>query len=138
MVRKFIIEQTRIAHASGGYVLTGWRDTPIATSGVVDDRGALKFDPAEWRQFNADRVLVIDRERRRRWVCGGDRPVYRDSCSWWDDEPIEVHLVLSNGGAGVQAGVLEWTLCDSSGMFGLPVVAVASVCRLAKLQRWLS
>lgn len=63
----------------------------------------------------ADRVLVIDRERRRRWVCGGDRPVYRDSCSWWDDEPIEVHLVLSNGGAGVQAGVLEWTLCDSSG-----------------------
>lgn len=115
VVRKFVIEQTRIAHASGGYVLTGWRDTPIATSGVVDDCGALKFDPAEWRHFNADQVLVMDRERRRRWVHGGDRPVYRDPCSWWDDEPIEVHLALSNGGAGVRAGVLEWALCDSSG-----------------------
>lgn len=115
VVRKFIFEQTRKQRATGGYVLTGWRDTPIATSGVVDDLGELKFDPVEWQQFNADRVLVMDRERRRRWMHGGDRPVYRDLCCWWSDEPIEVHIALSNGGAAVWGAALRWRLVDAHG-----------------------
>jgi hypothetical protein len=95
-VRKFIIETVRARHAAGGYVVTGWTDTPITTSGVVDDRRGLKFNPDEWRLFNADRVLLIDRERRRQWI-GGDRPARRDPFSWWQGERAEIHVLLSNG-----------------------------------------
>jgi hypothetical protein len=116
VMRKFVFEQMRKQRATGGYVVTGWRDTPIATSGVVDDRGELKFDPGEWRLFNADRVLVMDRERRRKWRHGGDRPVYRDPCTWWSDEPIEVHVALSNGGATVTGATLMWQLCYQNGV----------------------
>ena len=138
-VRKFIIEHVRRRYASGGYVVTGWRDTPITTSGVVDDRGEVKFDPGEWRRFNADRVLVMDRERRRRWVHGGDRPVYRDPCCWWDDEPIEVHLILSNGAAPVHGAELRWRLSsDDVELVGglLPVrrVGVGEVCELGMIR----
>ncbi|MBM4424251.1 MAG: tetratricopeptide repeat protein [Chloroflexi bacterium] len=96
-VRKFIVEQTRANSAAGGYVITGWSDTPITTSGVVDDRGELKFSPDEWRQFNGDRVLIIDRERRRRWI-GGDRPANQAPFVWWQGETAEIHVALSNGG----------------------------------------
>ena len=65
-VRKFILEQARLHDATGGYVISGWSDTPITTSGIVDDQGELKFDPAEWQRFNADAVLLLERERRRR------------------------------------------------------------------------
>jgi len=116
VLRKFIFEQTRKQRATGGYVVTGWRDTPIATSGVVDDRGELKFDPGEWRAFNADRVLVMDRERRRKWTHGGDRPVYRDPYTWWSDEPVEIHIALSNGGAAVTDATLTWQLRYQDGV----------------------
>jgi hypothetical protein len=137
VMRKFIIENTRLARATGGYVITGWRDTPIATSGVVDDFGRPKFAPEEWRKFNADRVLVIDRERRRVWVNGGDRPVRRDPRSWWADEPIEIHFALSNGGSRISGAVLRWRLLRStggvvdSGETGPLWVAAGSVSELA-------
>lgn len=113
-IRKFIIEQVRSRNATGGYVVTGWMDTPITTSGIVDDRRQLKFAPDEWRLFNADRVLLIDRERRRRWQ-GGDRPARRDPFSWWQGERAEIHVLVSNGGEAVGPGQLEWSLADSTG-----------------------
>jgi hypothetical protein len=125
-MRKFIVEQVRSEHATGGYVITGWTDTPITTSGVVDDFGALKFSPSEWRTFNANRVLLMDRERRRQWI-GGDRPAYRDPFVWWQGEAAEIHLVLSNGGDRVE-GELKWRLSDSTGAAltaGLRAVEVA-------------
>jgi hypothetical protein len=109
-IRKCIVEKTRKRFATGGYVLTGWKDTPITTSGVVDDRGELKFDPNEWSMFNADRVLILDRARRRRWTFGGDRPARRDGTTWWSDEPLALHLVLSNGGDAIRACHLRWAL----------------------------
>lgn len=113
-IRKFILEHVRSRHATGGYVLTGWTDTPITTSGVVDDHGDLKFDPAEWRLFNADRVLTIDRERRRRWV-GGDRPARKEPFVWWQGERAEIHMLLSNGAQPVERGRLQWRVADASG-----------------------
>lgn len=113
-VRKFILEHVRSRHATGGYVLTGWRDTPITTSGVVDDQRQLKFSPADWRPFNADRVLLIDRERRRRWI-GGDRPARRDPFSWWQGERAEVHVLFSNGSDATPPGPLDWSLSHLAG-----------------------
>jgi hypothetical protein len=113
-IRKFILERVRSRSATGGYVVTGWADTPITSSGMVDDNGELKFSPEEWRPFNADRVLTIDRERRRRWV-GGDRPAHKDPFTWWPGEHAEIHVLLSNGGETLKDGRVEWELTDASG-----------------------
>ena len=107
-VRKFVLEQTRRNFASGGYVVTGWKDTPISTSGMIDDAGAVKCNAALWQQFNAGRVLLLDRERRRQWTHGGDRPVQHDPFTWFDDEPMELHLALANGAAAIDDAQLEW------------------------------
>lgn len=114
-VRKFVVERTRAASPAGGYVVTGWMDTPIATSGVVDDRGVLKFDPAEWQRFNADRVLLLDRPPRRRWLHGGDRPLQRDPFVFRSGEPLDLRLSLANGGAAVRAATLVWRAVDDAG-----------------------
>ncbi len=113
-IRKFIVEQVRATHATGGYVITGWADTPITTSGVVDDRRELKFLPDEWRQFNTPCVLTMDRERRRRWI-GGDRPAHKDPFTWRAGENAEIHLILSNGLGDVEHGRLQWRLTDVDG-----------------------
>src|SRR5690606_32405902 len=75
---KTILERSRARSAVGGYVLTGLRDSPISTSGVFDDLGRAKVDPAAFRQFNADNVLLLEGGRTRDWVHGGDRPSPRD------------------------------------------------------------
>ena len=109
-VRKFIFEHTRRRSATGGYVITGWQDTPIATSGIVDDLGALKFDPRDFNQFNADRVLVLDRERRRKWQRGGDRPATVDPYVFAQGEAAELHLSLSNGAGAIDNAALDWRI----------------------------
>jgi hypothetical protein len=101
LTRKTVLETTRRNFAGGGYVLTGLRDTPITSSGVVDDSGALKFDAGVWRQFNAARVLTIDRAPRRAWTHGGDRPAPRDPSVFWSDEAVDVSILLSNGAEAV-------------------------------------
>lgn len=110
-IRKYIVEQVRARHATGGYVITGWMDTPITTSGVVDDQRQLKFNPDDWQSFNNDRVLLIDRERRRRWI-GGDRPARRDPFSWWQDERAEIQVLCSNGSRATAPSQLNWSLVN--------------------------
>ncbi len=113
-IRKFILEQTRAHSATGGYVISGWSDTPITTSGIVDDLGRLKFDPAAWQAFNADGVLLIDRERRRRWI-GGDRPAFRDPFTWRMGDRLELHVLFSNGVGALAGGRLGWKLVSPGG-----------------------
>ena len=113
-VRKFILEQVRATSAVGGYVVTGWLDTPITTSGIVDDHRGLKFRGEEWRRFNGDRILIMDRERRRHWI-GGDRPLIKDPFVWWGGEAAEIHLAVSNGGPAVENARLHWRLAPFSG-----------------------
>ena len=113
-IRKYIFEQVRSRAATGGYVITGWMDTPISTSGVVDDRHDLKYQPEEWQPFNNDCVLLIDRERRRQWRHGGDRPVHTDPFTWWQGDHAEIHIALSNGLGEIRAGTLHWEMLGMS------------------------
>jgi hypothetical protein len=113
-VRKFILEHARLHSGTGGYVVSGWVDTPITTSGIVDDTGQLKFDPDVWWAFNSDAVLLIDRERRRLWV-GGDRPAYRDPFAWRAEERGEFHVLVSNGGGDIERGELDFEFASGSG-----------------------
>jgi hypothetical protein len=138
-VRKYILEQARLHDATGGYVISGWADTPITTSGIVDDKGELKFEPAEWRQFNDDAVLLLDRERRRTWERGGDRPAFRDPFSWRQGERPELHIILSNGFANTFGGQLTWSLTGQDaavldqGTVSVPAVIGGEVGELATI-----
>lgn len=66
MVRKTTLEMVRRRANVQGYVIIGLRDTPIATSGIFDDLGQAKWTADEFLPFNAQAILCLDGERRRR------------------------------------------------------------------------
>jgi hypothetical protein len=116
-------------------VVTSWKDTPIATSSMIDDVGGIKVDTAQWPMFNADRVLLLDRERRRTWTHGGDRPVQRDPFTFFDDEPLELHLSLANGADAIHGSLLEWRASSGGEVLAQQSLRVSidagAVCEIA-------
>ncbi|HLV37591.1 MAG TPA: hypothetical protein VKY59_20905 [Spirillospora sp.] len=110
VVRKATLEMVRSRRGMGGYVITGLRDTPISTSGVFDDLGRSKFDPAAFRMFNADAVLALEQGRARVWK-NGDRPAYKDRFCHRAGEPVSLRLVLAHTDANWPGGELRWRLC---------------------------
>jgi hypothetical protein len=67
---KLVLETMRRLPGTSGYVVTGLKDTPISTAGILDERGELKIAPDEYAAFNADTVLLVDWHRRRGWIAG--------------------------------------------------------------------
>ncbi len=112
--RKCMIESTRLYREIGGYVITSITDTPIATSGMWDDLGELKWQPEEFRQFNTDSVLLLQFHRRREWVNGGDRPAYVDRWNFWSGEKLVAHVAVSHYGRHDCRGRLRWELRDEA------------------------
>jgi len=106
--RKFTIELTRAYREVSGYVVTGEADTPITTAGMWDNRDRLKFDPAEFRAFNADLVVLIGWDRQRRWSAGGDRVAYRDTFSYTSGADVRAHLIVSHYGAARAEADVAW------------------------------
>lgn len=125
--RKSIIEQTRLHPAASGYVVTNIQDTPITTSGMLDDFGRLKFDAAAFRQFNAETVIVAERDRRRIWRRGGDRPQHLDPRVFASGEKLRQNLLVAHGGLPIRGARLRWELVGSpaglatGGSAGIPV-----------------
>ena len=115
VVRKRILEQTRLRGEIGGYVLTGLRDTPMSTSGVFDDAGRMKFDAAEFRQFNSNTVLLLEQGRARRWTNGGDRPYPADLHNHRSGAWASFRIVLAHAQAAYAAGELTWRLSSEEG-----------------------
>jgi hypothetical protein len=80
---KFIRKQFNfdafICEDIAGYVLTGWVDTPISSSGVFDNWGALKGEAMPLCNFNAFPVPL----RRPPWVNGGNRAGWQDCQNLW-------------------------------------------------------
>lgn len=113
--RKVTIETTRLYREVSGYVVTSISDTPIATSGMWDDLGNLKWKPEEFRRFNADSVLLLQFHRRREWVHGGDRPAYVDRWNFRSGEALVAHIALSHYGHHDCKGRLRWWLRDEVG-----------------------
>ncbi len=112
-VRKAIIEKVRRCAGAGGYVITSFRDTPIATSAPFDDLGRAKCDLSH--PFNADTVLVLDQGRARTWKHGGDRPRRRDLFNHVAGAPIDLRLILAHTGPPLDSGVVRWQVTDASG-----------------------
>jgi hypothetical protein len=117
-IRKHVQEAVRSHSEISGYVLTGWRDTPISSSGLVDDwyQPRLTFEANTWN--NDDQIFLMP-SRRPPWIKGGNRPgwidtynyflgpvhlrigahcsqVPRGSCRWWIHEPSK-HKVIEKG-----------------------------------------
>ncbi|MFZ4508817.1 MAG: hypothetical protein ACOYON_14075 [Fimbriimonas sp.] len=77
-VRKTNTEAIRARQDFGGYVLTGWRDTPISTAGFFDDWHEARFTPEELAPWNGPDCLFIIPHRSPPWVNGGNRPGWLD------------------------------------------------------------
>lgn len=108
--RKSIVEETRVHPFVSGYVITNIQDSPITTSGMLDDFGAIKFDPEVFREFNAPTVISVVRDRRRVWRGGGDRPQHQDPRVFSNHEIFRVHLIVSHGTKQITDARLTWEL----------------------------
>jgi len=113
VVRKTILEKVRARAGMGGYVVTGLRDTPLATSSLFDDLGRAKYPADSFRQFNADAVLLLEQGRTRNWKHGGDRPAPTDRFNHPANTLLDFRIVLANAGEALSEGELRWRLLDS-------------------------
>lgn len=77
-MRKTVQEVVRARDAISGYVITGWRDTPISSSGFFDDWGDSRFSPEDCLPWNGESALFLIPTRRPPWVEGGNRPGWLD------------------------------------------------------------
>lgn len=110
VVRKAILEKVRSRAGMGGYVVTGIRNTPLATSAMFDDLERFKYAPEAFREFNGDTVLVLEQGRRRIWKHGGDRPAPVDRFNYAEGALVSFRLVLSHSGVDLPGGELRWRL----------------------------
>jgi hypothetical protein len=108
LVRKHILEKVRARRDIGGYVVTGLRDTPISSSGVLDDRGLMKYPPNAFKAFNADAVLLLEQGRARVWRYGGDRPAPSDLYNHEAGAHVSFRALLANASHELSGGEHFW------------------------------
>jgi hypothetical protein len=119
VVRKTILEKVRAKASMGGYIVTGLRDTPLATSSMFDDLGRAKYDARAFREFNGDAVLALEQGRARVWRHGGDRPAAIDRFNHLANTPVDFRVVLSNVRQEFIQGELRWQLVHTDGQVKL-------------------
>jgi hypothetical protein len=112
---KLVLETMRRLPGTSGYVVTGLKDTPISTAGILDERGELKIAPDEYAAFNADTVLLLDWHRRRDWIAGGDRAANPDPYNHFAGRTVYPRLSVAHAGAPLAKAVLRWRLETESG-----------------------
>lgn len=110
VIRKNILEKVRSRVGMGGYVVTGMRDTPLATSSMFDDLQRMKYPPDTFRMFNAETVLTLEQGRARHWTCGGDRPFPVDRYNHVSGAETSIRVILSHTGAPISNDDLRWQL----------------------------
>jgi hypothetical protein len=106
---KYTLERMRSLPGTSGYVVTGLKDTPIATAGLLDEQGVPKV-PRSYRAFNNDTVLLLDWHRRRVWLAGGDRSANPDPFNHFGGQTLYPTLAVSHFGAPVNGASLHWEL----------------------------
>ncbi len=112
--RKLSLEETRAFGEPCGYNITAIRDVPIATSGIFDDAGKSKFQPAELLPFNADLVLAPRWDLSREWI-KGDRVKEPDRFNARAGDEWAMRVVASNFGPRLGSGRWSWKLAEPDG-----------------------
>lgn len=127
-IRKLVHEHVRSRSDIAGYVITGWRDTPIASSGMVDDWGAPRMD-FEGDTWNTGAQFFLIPDRRPPWQRGGNRPGWIDTTNHFMGpihfrvglhqvcglrKPIRWSILKHEGVVTVASGEFEHssTMCD--------------------------
>lgn len=115
-IRKTAVEAVRARCDFDGYVITGWRDTPISSSGFFDDWNQPRFTAQECLPWNGGGVLFPILTRKTPWVDGGNRPGWLDPFAYF-----EGNVFLRIGADGDDAeesfedGKPYWRVVDRSG-----------------------
>lgn len=107
-VRKTVQESVRARGEIEGYVITGWRDTPISSSGFFDDWGQARFTPEECLSWNGEACIYPIPTRRPSWKDGSNRPGWLDPFNHFAGD---IFLRL-----GADApGEIVWRILDTAG-----------------------
>ncbi len=77
-IRRRVHETVRSIPSFSGYVVTGWVDTPVSTSGMVSDSLEPVYGPQHWGMWNQPDQYFLLPHRRPPWVAGGNRPAWAD------------------------------------------------------------
>jgi hypothetical protein len=112
-IKKLVTEQLRAKSDFNGYVLTGLRDTPISSSGVLTDWARPRFSPCEFQDWNADEVLFLIPSRDPMWTRGDNRVGYRDLFNFFAENPIHIKVGLATPQG--KKGALIWRITKPSG-----------------------
>lgn len=115
-IRKTVQEAVRSRSDISGYVITGWVDTPISTTGFLDERGNNRYSTNEIKKWNGPACLFLIPSRQPPWVHGGNRP------GWVDPQNFFVGPILWRVGAHTERplhGRLEWDILRFSWDEGL-------------------
>lgn len=141
-MRKFVQEAVRARDFISGYVITGWRDTPVSSSGLLDDYGKPRVRAEDTKPWNGDACLFLIPQRRPPWVAGGNRPGWRSPFSFFCGEGfwrVGAHSISS------ASGRLNWEVlqtdergCDarvcasgSGEMVDIPALEAREVCQIS-------
>ncbi|MBC8063531.1 MAG: hypothetical protein H7Y17_01775 [Chlorobia bacterium] len=111
-MRKTVHEWVRARDPISGYVITGWRDTPISSAGFFDDWDRPRFSPEECLGWNGPDVLFLLPTRRPPWVDGGNRPGWLDSYNHFTGQVF--FKVGIHSESGLEGG-LVWRILDTDG-----------------------
>jgi len=111
-IRKTVQEAVRARGEIGGYVITGWRDTPISTAGFFDDWGVSRFSEDEVLRWNSPECLFMIPARRPPWHVGGNRPGWVDPLNAFAGP--QLWRIGLHSEHGTTAG-LVWRILDSLG-----------------------
>lgn len=82
-IRKKVHEAVRQTPEIAGYCITGLVDTPISTSGMLDDHGNSRYGPQHVTSWNQPYHLGLLPFRTPPWVNGGNRPGWRDTQNYF-------------------------------------------------------
>lgn len=122
---KIVLETMRSLRGTSGYVVTGLKDTPIATAGLLDELGEPKVSLEAYRDFNADTVVLIDWARRRVWQAGGDRPANPDPYNHFGGQTLHPRVLLSHSGKPLPSPLtVRWELWLGETLAGQGAVSV--------------
>jgi hypothetical protein len=113
-IRKYVTESLRARSNVVGYVLTGLRDTPISSSGILTDWGRSRYHECDFATWNAPNVLFLIPSREPSWIRGGNRPGFRDIFNYPTGRTVAIRVGVSSEEA--IAGALIWHLRSADGV----------------------
>lgn len=106
-MRDFVQQAVRAREPISGYVVTGWRDTPISTAGHWDDWDEMRLPPESTAAWNGPDALFLIPRRSPPWINGGNRPAWEDPIHHWAGPSlVQVGLHSEKG----FSGQISWQL----------------------------